>query len=78
MASKYLVFLTPRSTFMNFVGNISALSYRTEDNKVRNPYRWLPRKDEKEKDKTDKKKGGDRRPTSPSEVSGLFFIPGIL
>lgn len=38
---------------------------RQDEGKVRNPYRWLPRKEEKEK--KDRKKA-DKRPSSPSEV----------
>ncbi len=41
------------------------LCFRGE-NVVRNPYRWLPRKDEK--DKKDKKKAAERRAGSPSQV----------
>ncbi|XP_013402325.1 protein FAM47E [Lingula anatina] len=36
-----------------------------EDDRIRNPYRWLPRKEEKEK--KDKKKQTDKRPSSPSQ-----------
>jgi len=45
-----------------------------EENKVRNPYRWLPKKDEKEKDKKDKRKGGDKRPSSPSENEHIHSV----
>ena len=38
-----------------------------EEGKVRNPYRWLPRKEEKD-DKKDKKRNSERRSNSPSEV----------
>ncbi len=42
--------------------------YRAGDeSKIRNPYRWLPRKDDRD-DKKDKKKGAERRTSSPSEV----------
>ena len=38
-----------------------------EEGKIRNPYRWLPRKEEKD-DKKDKKRNTERRSNSPSEV----------
>jgi hypothetical protein len=40
-----------------------------DETKVRNPYRWLPKKEEKEK--KDKKKTAERRNHSPSEDSHI-------
>ena len=48
---------------------MNTLTFRSEEIKVKNPYRWLPRKDEKEK--KDRKKNNDKRPSSPSEVSNI-------
>lgn len=42
----------------------------SDEPKIRNPYRWLPRKDEK--DKKDKKKPSDKSASSESQV--LLFI----
>lgn len=41
--------------------------------RVRNPYRWFPRKDEKE-DKKDKKGKSDRRSNSPSQVETKVVV----
>jgi len=47
--------------------------YRQEENVVKNPYRWLPRKEEKEKEK--KKKSTDRGgASSPSRVQLYFKV----
>jgi hypothetical protein len=35
--------------------------------KPRNPYRWLPRKEEKEKEKRDRRSNRDRQTGSPSQ-----------
>ena len=45
-----------------------------DESRLRNPYRWLPRKDDRD-DKKDKKKGAERRTSSPSEVMAkvIFF-----
>ena len=49
--------------------------FSSEDGtKVRNPYRWLPRKEEK--DRRDKKKKDEKRASSPSQVE-IFQSPTL-
>ena len=58
-----------------YVDILSGCVTRAEEPKVRNPYRWLPRKEEK--DKRDKKKAQERRSNSPSQVCTLIALKSL-
>lgn len=47
--------------------------FSSDEPRIRNPYRWLPRKDEK--DKKDKKKSSDKSASSESQVK-CYIING--
>lgn len=50
--------------------NIFHFFFSSDEPRIRNPYRWLPRKDEK--DKKDKKKPSDKSASSESQVKSYI------